>query len=115
MSTTQETTPHRSQFRLLKSPRFLPLFITQALGAFNDNVFKNAVVILITYSAANSLHGIDTQTLVALAGGIFILPFFLLSATAGQFADKLPKPFLVRRVKLMEVARPPSALRLKVL
>ncbi|MDO8290511.1 MAG: MFS transporter [Parvibaculum sp.] len=103
MSDATTEPKHHSQFRLLTSPRFLPLFITQALGAFNDNVFKNAVVILITYSAANSLHGIDTQTLVALAGGIFILPFFLLSATAGQFADKLPKPDLVRKVKLMEV------------
>tara|TARA_R110000868_G_scaffold107362_4_gene293816 strand:+ start:46063 stop:47415 length:1353 start_codon:yes stop_codon:yes gene_type:complete len=95
---------HRSQFRLLGSPRFLPLFFTQALGAFNDNIFKNALVILITYSAAASLHGIDTQTLVALAGGIFILPFFLFSATAGQLADKLPKPELVRKVKLLEIA-----------
>lgn len=95
---------HRSQFRLLTSARFLPLFVTQALGAFNDNVFKNALVILITYSVANSLRGVDTQTLVALAGGIFILPFFLFSATAGQFADKLPKPDLVRQVKLLEIA-----------
>jgi acyl-[acyl-carrier-protein]-phospholipid O-acyltransferase/long-chain-fatty-acid--[acyl-carrier-protein] ligase len=94
---------HRSQFRLLTSPRFLPLFLTQALGAFNDNIFKNALVILITYSATTSLEGIDTQTLVALAGGIFILPFFLFSATAGQFADKLAKPDLVRKVKLAEV------------
>lgn len=103
--TTETTAPkHHSQFRLLGSSRFLPLFFTQALGAFNDNIFKNALVILITYSAAASLHGIDTQTLVALAGGIFILPFFLFSATAGQLADKLPKPDLVRKVKLLEIA-----------
>ncbi|MEQ8268588.1 MAG: MFS transporter [Parvibaculum sp.] len=95
---------HHSQFRLLGSPRFMPLFVTQALGAFNDNIFKNALVILITYSATASLEGIDTQTLVALAGGIFILPFFLFSATAGQFADKMPKPELVRKVKLFEIA-----------
>ncbi len=63
-------TQHHSQFRLLISPRFLPLFVTQALGAFNDNIFKNALVILITYSAAANLEGIDTQTLVALAGAI---------------------------------------------
>ncbi|MEQ8377397.1 MFS transporter [Parvibaculum sp.] len=96
-------TQHHSQFRLLISPRFLPLFVTQALGAFNDNIFKNALVILITYSAAANLEGIDTQTLVALAGGIFILPFFLFSPTAGQFADKLPKAGLIRKVKLFEI------------
>lgn len=104
MSTEETTHKHHSQFRLLRSSQFLPLFLTQALGAFNDNVFKNALVILITYSAASSLHNIDTQTLVAMAGGIFILPFFLFSATAGQLADKLPKPDLVRKVKLLEIA-----------
>lgn len=95
---------HHSQFRLLGSRRFMPLFLTQALGAFNDNIFKNALVILITYSAATSLEGVDTQTLVALAGGIFILPFFLFSATAGQLADKFPKADLIRKVKLFEIA-----------
>eukprot|EP00435_Cladocopium_sp_Y103_P077703 s1_g1442.t1 len=74
-----------------------------ALGAFNDNVFKNALVILLTFSAAASLDGIDTQTLVALAGAIFIAPFFLFSAPAGQLADRYPKADLVRIIKLCEI------------
>jgi acyl-[acyl-carrier-protein]-phospholipid O-acyltransferase/long-chain-fatty-acid--[acyl-carrier-protein] ligase len=97
------TEKHHSQFRLLRSKRFLPLFITQALGAFNDNVFKNALVILLTYSAAASLEGFDTQTLVALAGAIFIAPFFLFSATAGQLADRYAKAEMVRTIKLLEI------------
>lgn len=101
--TTQMAKEHQSQFRLLASKRFLPLFITQALGAFNDNVFKNALVILLTYSAAASLDGFDTQTLVAIAGAVFIAPFFLFSATAGQLADRYAKAGLVRTIKLLEI------------
>lgn len=87
---------------LLKSKRFLPLFITQFLGAFNDNIFKNALVILITYKMI-SLWGLDSQTLVVLAAGIFILPFFLFSVSAGQLADKYAKNKLIIFIKLIEI------------
>lgn len=87
---------------ILKSKRFLPLFVTQFLGAFNDNLFKNALVMLILFRiAANS----DTngEILVTIAGGVFILPFFLFSATAGQLADKFDKARMIRVVKGTEV------------
>ncbi|NIR32666.1 MAG: acyl-[ACP]--phospholipid O-acyltransferase [Gammaproteobacteria bacterium] len=87
---------------MLKTRRFLPLFATQFLGAFNDNVFKNAVVILITYAFAERA-GLNPQILVTLAAGIFILPFFLFSATAGQLADKCDKARLIRVIKAAEI------------
>ncbi len=93
--------PH-SQFRLLSQRRFLPLFITQALGAFNDNLFKNALIILVTFSLG-SQTSMDSRQLVALAGGLFILPFFLFSATAGNIADGHEKSALIRRIKLAEI------------
>lgn len=92
-----------SQFSLLGRRRFGPLFATQFLGALNDNVYKNAVVIFIAFTLADS-SGIDSNLLVVLAGGVFILPFFLFSATAGQLADKFDKADLIRRVKLGEIA-----------
>ena len=76
--------------------------MTQFLGAFNDNVFKNALVIFIAFNVAEKL-GRDSSVLVILAGGIFILPFFLFSATAGQFADKFEKSALIRRIKAAEI------------
>ena len=79
---------------------FLPLFITQFLGAFNDNVFKNALVILITFQAASCG---DSPILVTVAAGLFIVPFFLFSATAGQFADKIDKARMIRLIKLGEI------------
>ncbi len=91
-----------NQFDLLKTRRFLPLFITQFLGAFNDNVYKNALVILITYVVAEKA-GLSPQIMVTAAAGIFILPFFLFSATAGQLADKYEKAFLIRIIKLVEI------------
>lgn len=91
-----------SQYALLSKGRFLPLFIAQALGAFNDNVFKNALVILITYVLAEKL-GMNGQLMVTAAAGIFIFPFFIFSALAGQLADKFDKSGLIRRVKLAEV------------
>ncbi len=94
---------HRmSGTHLLKSRRFLPLFITQFLGAFNDNAFKNAFLIWFTYDVAEKT-GEDGATMVTLAAGLFILPFFLFSATAGQIADKYEKSWLTRRIKLMEI------------
>ncbi|MFH1159060.1 MAG: MFS transporter [Pseudomonadota bacterium] len=93
--------PH-SQFFLLKTKRFLPLFLTQFLGAFNDNVFKNALVILMTYHAAGKTS-VDPRLLVTAAAGIFILPFFLFSATAGQIADKFEKSRLIRIIRFLEM------------
>src|SRR6266853_3907305 len=92
-----------SQYELLRQRRFLPFFLTQFLGAFNDNVYKNALVILLAFHAA-SLSRLDANTLSNLAQALFILPFFLFSATAGQIADKLEKSFLIRMVKLAEIA-----------
>jgi acyl-[acyl-carrier-protein]-phospholipid O-acyltransferase/long-chain-fatty-acid--[acyl-carrier-protein] ligase len=91
-----------NQFELLKTRRFLPLFITQFLGAFNDNVYKNALVILITYVVAEKA-GLNSQIMVTAAAGVFILPFFLFSATAGQLADKYEKAFLIRIIKFAEI------------
>lgn len=91
-----------TQFDLLRRRRFLPLFVTQFLGALNDNLFKNALVILIAYRLAED-RGLNGQVLVTVAAGIFILPFFLFSATAGQLADKIEKARLIRLVKVAEV------------
>lgn len=88
---------------LMTDRRFYPLFWTQFLGAFNDNFFKNALVILITFKASSVL-GIPSSQMVALAGGIFILPFFIFSATSGQIADKYEKGSIIRIIKLAEIA-----------
>lgn len=87
---------------LFKTARFLPLFITQFLGAFNDNVFKNALVVLITYDVGIRA-GFDPALLVLIAAGIFILPFFLFSAMAGQYADKLERSSLIKKIKMVEI------------
>lgn len=86
---------------LLKDRRFWPLFWTQFLGALNDNFFKNALVILITYKSV-SLMGLESGLLVALAGGIFIFPFFIFSATAGQIADRFEKATVTKITKITE-------------
>lgn len=91
-----------SQFALLTTNRFLPLFVAQFLGAFNDNVFKNALVILITYRLATA-SGMNAQMLVTAAAGIFIFPFFIFSATAGQLADKFEKASLIYIIKFAEI------------
>lgn len=91
-----------SQFKLLHHRRFLPLFLTQFLGAFNDNLFKTALTILITYRIAEQA-GVNAQVLVTFSFVVFILPFFLFSATAGQLADKWEKASLVRIIKLVEI------------
>lgn len=88
---------------ILKARRFLPLFVTQFFGAFNDNLFKNALVILITYHAAASDGG-NAQVLITVAAGLFILPYLLFSATAGQLADKYDRARLTRIVKQVEIA-----------
>ncbi len=92
-----------TQLTLLRTRRFAALFWTQFLGAFNDNLFKNALVILVTYKALG-VWGLAPQEVVAASGGLFILPFFLFSATAGQLADRFPKPRLVHWVKGAEIA-----------
>jgi len=98
-----------SQFRLLAERRFAPFFWTQFLGAFNDNVLRNALVILVTYQAAryagagSPLAGMSSGVVVNLAAGLFILPFFLFSATAGQLADRMDKALLVRAIKAAEI------------
>jgi 1-acyl-sn-glycerol-3-phosphate acyltransferase len=91
-----------TQSGLLRVRRFAPLFVTQFLGALNDNVLKNAMVVLLTFQAANWAT-IKPELLANLAAGIFILPFFLFSATAGQLADKYDKAALARLVKLLEI------------
>ena len=91
------------QSSLLRTRRFAGIFWTQFLGAFNDNLLKNALVILIAYRSLSVL-GLSPETLVALCGGLFILPFFLFSATAGELADRFAKHRLVRIVKMVEIA-----------
>ena len=99
---SSEPTPAHSQFSLLKTRRFAPFFVTQFLGAFNDNLFKNALVVLLTFHAA-SWTTLAPEILTNLAAGIFIVPFFLFSATAGQLADKFDKAKLARLVKVLEM------------
>jgi len=91
-----------STTRLFQTNRFLPLFITQFLGAFNDNFFKNALVIIVAYKTV-AIAGIRSEKWIALTPGIFILPFFLFSAQAGQLADKFDKAKLTRVVKIAEI------------
>jgi 1-acyl-sn-glycerol-3-phosphate acyltransferase len=91
-----------NQFLLLGERRFGPFFLTQFFGAFNDNVFKQALVTLIAFHGAHLLS-MGTNTLINLSAGLFILPFFLFSATAGQLADKYEKSQLIRLIKLLEI------------
>jgi acyl-[acyl-carrier-protein]-phospholipid O-acyltransferase/long-chain-fatty-acid--[acyl-carrier-protein] ligase len=91
-----------SQFSLLNKRRFLPLFLTQFLGAFNDNAFKTSIGILATYHAGR-IAGLDPKMIVNAGAGIFVLPFFLFSATAGQLADKYDKAKMIRIVRFIEI------------
>jgi len=86
---------------LLKQRRFLPLFATQLLNAFNDNLYKNAMVLFVVYSVYSSAEA-EAQ-FSAIASGLFILPFFLLSALAGQMADMRDKAMIIRMVKTAEI------------
>ena len=90
------------QVDLLKQKRFLPFFVTQFFGAFNDNVFKNALIILIAFQGVQQ-GDTNTDLLINIAAALFILPFFLFSATAGQWIDKYEKSRSIRIIKLMEV------------
>ncbi|UJJ32076.1 MFS transporter [Halopseudomonas maritima] len=90
-----------SQFSLLGSKRFLPFFTSQLLGAFNDNLFKQALILAILFKLSFSA---DRDLLINLSALLFILPFFLFSALGGQFGEKFDKDLLIRRIKLGEVA-----------
>ncbi len=90
------------QFELLGQRRFLPFFITQFFGAFNDNVFKNSLIILIAFQGAEFVET-NSDILINIAAALFILPFFLFSATAGQWIDKYEKSKSIRVIKLLEV------------
>jgi len=92
----------KSQFELLGQRRFLPFFITQFLGAFNDNAFKNSMLILIAFYGANQ-SAETARFLGNLSAALFILPFFLFSSTAGQIGDSVEKSWLIRQIKLFEI------------
>ena len=87
--------------QLLGRRNFLPLFVTQFLGAFNDNLFRTAMVMLVIYGIYRSAE--QEATFSAIAGGLFILPFFLLSALSGQLADAYDKARIIRAVKTAEI------------
>ncbi len=91
-----------NQFELLGTKRFLPLFITQFLGAFHDNLFKNALVALLLYGVTLQVEG-DPKIWVTMAAAVFIFPYMIFSATAGQLADKYPKDRIIRVIKLAEI------------
>lgn len=87
---------------LLSTRRFLPMFITQFFGALNDNVYKQALLLVITYGWINQ-QATDVSTLNNLAALLFILPYFIFSATAGQIADKFERSQLIRGIKVLEI------------
>ncbi len=90
----------QSQFALLGKKRFLPFFLTQLLGAFNDNIFKQSLILAILFKISADA---DKSLLVNLCALLFILPFFLFSALGGQFGEKFPKDALIRKIKLAEI------------
>ncbi len=92
---------HSSQFNLLSKRRFLPFFVTQSLGALNDNLFKQSLILAILYKL--NIEG-DRGIWVNLCALLFIVPFFLFSALAGQFGEKYAKDRLIRLIKLGEIA-----------
>ena len=91
-----------TQFQLLRTRRFAPFFCTQALGAFNDNAFRNALVMLVAFHMGLGERTVALYT--NLAPALFILPYFLFSASAGQLAEKFEKSRIIRYVKLFEIA-----------
>jgi 1-acyl-sn-glycerol-3-phosphate acyltransferase len=91
-----------NQFRLLGQRRFLPFFGAQALGAFNDNVYRNVLVILLTFHGAQ-VTTLPPEILTNLAGGLFILPFLLFSGLAGQISDRLDKSRVIQTIKGIEI------------
>ncbi|HLO77207.1 MAG TPA: acyl-[ACP]--phospholipid O-acyltransferase [Magnetospirillum sp.] len=93
---------HDGTFRLLSHRRFLPLFVSQFLGAANDNLFKNAMVILVVYRLG-AQAGMDPKILATIAAGLFIAPYFLFSALAGQLSDRHEKTRLMKLWKAAEI------------
>ena len=91
----------QNSVHLLRTRRFLPIFLTQFLGAFNDNLFRTSMVMLVIYGIYKDAT--QEATFSAIAGGLFILPFFLLSALSGQLADERDKAKIVRLVKTAEI------------
>ena len=87
---------------LIRSRRFLPLFLTQMLGAFNDNLFKNSVLLFVVYNIYNSEAA--EARFSAISSGVFIIPFFVLSSLSGQLADMRDKAKIIRIVKACEIA-----------
>ena len=92
----------KSQFSLLVSKRLGPLFVTQAFGAFNDSVYKQAFNLILVFGIL-AQSDLDADLLTNLAAGIFILPYFLFSATAGGIADRFEKSALIRKIKIAEI------------
>lgn len=93
---------NRGQFYLFTRRRFLPFFITQFLGALNDNLFKNALLVIVVSTAIAATDS-NTNFITNLAAGLFILPFFLFSTLAGLLADRYDKAYLIRRIKFAEI------------
>jgi 1-acyl-sn-glycerol-3-phosphate acyltransferase len=91
-----------NQYSLLGQRRFAPFFVTQLFGAFNDNIFRNGLIILITFQGVQVL-GMNASQIANVSGALFILPFFLFSAPAGQLADKYEKSRLIRIIKIIEI------------
>lgn len=91
-----------SQLGLVASSRFLPLLLSQGLGALNDNIFRNALIILVTYRITES-SPLPPAQLAAVAMALFILPYFLFSALAGQISDRCEKSVVIRHLKLAEI------------
>jgi 1-acyl-sn-glycerol-3-phosphate acyltransferase len=98
---SMDHTPPTGQFALLSQRRFAPFFMTQFLGAANDNLFKFAFTVLVTYQL--QISWLEPKMAGLVIGALFILPFVLLSATAGQWADKYDKAVIMRGVKVLEV------------
>jgi 1-acyl-sn-glycerol-3-phosphate acyltransferase len=98
---SMDHTPPTGQFALLSQRRFAPFFMTQFLGAANDNLFKFAFTVLVTYQL--QVSWMEPKMAGLVIGALFILPFVLLSATAGQWADKYDKAVIMRGVKVLEV------------
>src|SRR3546814_17322867 len=93
----------QASISLLGKRRFLPLFVTQFLGAFNDNLFKTALVLLVTFHIYSDAA--KEAALNAIAGGLFILPFFLFSALAGQLSDGTDQARIIPIAKTAEIAK----------
>lgn len=98
--TPRDSTPN--QFALLTQKRFMPLFVTQFLGAFHDNLFKNALTVMVLFGVGFGASE-DRTLLVTLAAALFILPFALFSAMGGQLAERYPKDRVIRALKLFEI------------